>query len=89
MQAKHLREIVRSKPHDYFDAANQHFLEMLCHHIVTADLVWREINKLDPSDPKQFRRYRSLSVMASRESRMTALLLTKLRLLPPKPAPSQ
>ena len=57
---------------------------MLCCHIVSADRIWAEIHECDPNDPKQFRRYRSLLVMASRESRMTSLLLTKLRLLPSK-----
>ena len=80
------REIVRSRPPDYFDAANRLFLEMLCCHIVSADRIWAEIHECDPNDPKQFRRYRSLLVMASRESRMTSLLLTKLRLLPSKTA---
>jgi hypothetical protein len=84
--ARHWREIVRSRPPDYFDAANRLFLEMLCCHIVSADRIWAQIHECDPTDPKQFRRYRSLLVMASRESRMTSLLLTKLRLLPSKAA---
>jgi hypothetical protein len=80
--AKHWRQIITSRPPDYFDVVNQHFLAMLCHHIATAGLIWREINAIDPSDAKQLRRYRSLLTMASRESRMTSLMLTKLRLLP-------
>jgi hypothetical protein len=56
---------------------------------VTADRIWAELNTLDPGDPKAFRRYRALTVMASRESRMISLLMSKLRLLPPRTAPTQ
>ena len=86
--AKHWREIVAELPPDYFDVVNQYLLEMLCNHVVTANRVWSEINKLDLNDPKQWRRYRSLSLAASRESRMTGMLLTKLRLLPPRHVPA-
>jgi hypothetical protein len=48
-------------------------LAHLCCHISTSDLIWRELQDLDPGDPKQFRRYRALTVMASRESRMISL----------------
>jgi hypothetical protein len=52
--------------------------------MATADMIWADVHQLDQSDPKQFRRYRSLLVMAARESRMMTMLMTKLRLLPTK-----
>jgi hypothetical protein len=81
---KHWREIVASKPPEYFDVANQLYLEQLCHSFAHADWIWAEVNRLDPSDPKQFRRYRSLLVMACRQTSVASLMLTKLRLLPTK-----
>jgi hypothetical protein len=51
-------------------------------HMATADWIWQQINACDPSDPKQFRRYRTLGTMASRETRAMLSLMTKLRLLP-------
>jgi hypothetical protein len=71
---------------DYWIPPASEFIAHLCCHLSTSDLIWRELQELDPGDPKQFRRYRALTVMASRESRMTSLLLTKLRLLPPQNA---
>jgi hypothetical protein len=82
--AGHWRKIVSGKPHDYFIPPNGEFLAFLCSHLAMSDRIWAEINKLDVGDPKQFRRYRALTVMASRESRMISLLMTKLRLLPSK-----
>jgi hypothetical protein len=84
--AKHWRAIVVSRPSDYWAPPAGEFLAHLCCHISVSDAIWRELNGLDVSDPKQLRRYRALSVMASRESRMISLLLTKLRLLPSKAA---
>jgi hypothetical protein len=82
--AKHWRGIAASRPHDYWKPPAGDLLAHLCCHIAASDRLWREINDLDPGDPKQFRRYRTLGVMASRESRMISLLMTKLRLLPPQ-----
>jgi hypothetical protein len=87
--ARHWREIVASKPHDYWIPPNGDFLAHLCCHIATSDFIWAELHKLDLSDPKQLRRFRALSVMASRESRMISMLMTKLRLLPRYVPPSQ
>jgi hypothetical protein len=81
---KHWQAIVASKPSEYFDVANQLYLEQLCHSLAHADRIWDEVNRLDPSDPKQFRRYRSLLVMACRQTGVVSLMLTKLRLLPTK-----
>jgi phage terminase small subunit len=80
--ARHWREIVVTRPVDYFDAPNQHLLEALCVHIATADVVWSELAKIDVADPAQMRRYRTLLTMANRQSQMISMLLTKLRLLP-------
>jgi phage terminase small subunit len=80
--AEHWREIVASKPYDYFDAANRHLLEALCVTISVADAVWAEIHACDPSDPKQLSRYQRLVRIATRQSSMMAMLLSKLRLLP-------
>jgi hypothetical protein len=77
-------EIVSSKPPEYFDAANRILLECLCFHLTIADAIWPEIAKLDPSNPKDLRRYRQLSVIASRQSATASHLMTKLRLLPTK-----
>jgi hypothetical protein len=85
--ARYWREIVVSRPPDYFIPPNDTMLAFLCVHMATADFIWRELQALDSADPKTFRRYRALTVMASRESRMTSMLLTKLRLLPLKTAP--
>jgi hypothetical protein len=85
--AEHWRAIVRDKPSTYFDAANQVLLANLCAHLAVSDWIWREINAIDPSDPRQFRRYRTLGVMASRESRAILQMMTKLRLLPPRQPP--
>jgi hypothetical protein len=82
--AEHWRGIITSRRPDYFDAANQVLLECLCHHMATVDVIWGEINKMDVRDPKQFRRYRTLGVMACREGRAMVGLMTKLRLWPPK-----
>jgi hypothetical protein len=82
--AEHWRAIVASKPSTYFDAANRILLECLCVHAATADWIWSEIHTLDPRDKRQFQRYRSLGVMAARESRAIISLTTKLRLLPTK-----
>jgi hypothetical protein len=79
---KYWRDIVESKPPEYFDVANQLYLEQLCHSFAHSDLIWAEVNRLDPSDPTQFRRYRSLLVMAFRQTQVASLMLTKLRLLP-------
>jgi hypothetical protein len=87
--AGHWRKIVTARPHDYFIPPATEFLAHLCCHLVTSDAIWRELNALDLADPKAFRRYRGLSVMASRESRMISLLMTKLRLLPAKSAAVQ
>jgi hypothetical protein len=84
--AEHWRAIVASKPSTYFDAANRILLECLCVHAATADWIWGEIHTLDPRDKCQFQRYRSLGVMAARESRAIISLTTKLRLLPTKRA---
>ena len=81
---KHWQAIVVSKPPEYFDVANQLYLEQLCHSLAHADLIWDEVNRLDPSDTKQFRRYRSLLVMACRQTGVVSLMLTTLRLLPTK-----
>ena len=61
----------------------------LCSHIAVADMIWAQLHGVDLSDPKQLRRFRALSVMASRESRMISMLMTKLRLLPRYVPPSQ
>jgi hypothetical protein len=86
--ARHWRAIVASRPPAYWAPPSGEFLAFLCCHIATSDVIWRELSALDLADPKQLRRCRALSVMASRESRMIALLLTKLRLLPPKMPPA-
>ena len=87
--AEHWREITASRPHDYWIPPNDHFLAHLCSHISTADMIWDQIHKVDLSDPKQMRRFRALSVMAGRETRMISMLMTKLRLLPRYVHPSQ
>jgi hypothetical protein len=87
--ARHWREIVKDRPADYWVPPMGEFLAHLCCHLTTSDFIWRELNGLDLADPKAFRRYRALSVMAGRESRMISLLMTKLRLLPRPPGPVQ
>jgi hypothetical protein len=78
------RQIVAGYPPDYFDVPNQHLLAALCGHAARADLIAHEIAGLDPRDPQQFRRLARLSIIASRETRMLTMCLTKLRLLPTK-----
>jgi hypothetical protein len=78
------RQIVAERPPDYFDVPNQHLLAALCCHAARADLIAHEIEGLDPRDPQQFRRLARLSIVASRETRMLTMCLTKLRLLPTK-----
>jgi hypothetical protein len=82
--ARYWREIIVTREPTYFDAANRVLLECMCNHMATADVIWGEINKLDVGDPRQFRRYRALGVMACREGRSIISLMTKLRLWPPK-----
>jgi hypothetical protein len=77
-------EIVAEKPHDYFDAPNRILLEGLCIHLHIVDAVWPELDKLDLSNPKDLRRYRALSTMLARQSALSSMLMTKLRLLPTK-----
>ena len=71
--ARHWREITASRPHDYWIPPNGDFLAHLCCHLTTGDFIWAEIHKVDLADPKQMRRFRALSVMASRESRMICM----------------
>jgi phage terminase small subunit len=83
--AKHWRAIVASRPPDYFDAANQVLLEILCSSMATADAIAAEIRALgeiNVSNKAAYRRWRALLVMQARETRMMTLLTTKLRLLP-------
>jgi hypothetical protein len=87
--ARHWREITACRPHDYWVPPNGDFLAHLCSHIAMADRIWAELHKVDLADPKQMRRYRSLSVMAGRSTRVISMLLTKLRLLPRYVPPSQ
>jgi hypothetical protein len=78
---------VASRPSDYVDAPNRHLLEALCVSAAACDHIWRELNALhgcDLSDAKLLRRYRALSVMANRQSALISMLVTKLRLLPPR-----
>jgi hypothetical protein len=82
----HWGNIVASRPPEYFDAANQVLLGCLCEHMAHSDWVAEAINGLDPDDPKDFRRYARLTIMANRESGAIAALMTKLRLLPTKKA---
>jgi hypothetical protein len=82
----HWANIVASRPPEYFDAANQMLLGCLCEHIAASDWIAGAINGLAPDDPKDFRRYARLLIMANRESSAIVSLMTKLRLLPTKKA---
>jgi hypothetical protein len=80
-------DIVASRRFDYFDAPNRPLLEALCITYAILDDLWREIHKCDPGDPKDFRRYARLLMMANRHSKSALMLATKLRLLPARTEP--
>jgi hypothetical protein len=61
-------------------------LGCLVEHIAHSDWIAEAIHACDPDDPKDFRRYARLTIMANRESGAIAALMTKLRLLPTKKA---
>jgi hypothetical protein len=83
--AKHFRDIVATRPSTYFDAPNLLLLECMCNHMAQADWLAERIRDVDPGKgDRDFRRFRTLSVMICREERAILSLMTNLRLLPPK-----
>lgn len=78
-QAAVWREIVASRPPQFFDGACHALLVAYCRHVVTGDVLAAAINETDPSD---LRRYGRLLMMAARESAMASRLSAKLRLAP-------
>jgi hypothetical protein len=84
---RYWKDIVATRPSDYFDAATRPLLEALCETYATLDDLWREINACDTQDLKGFRLYARLLVMAHRQGSMALSLVTKLRLLPARTEP--
>jgi phage terminase small subunit len=78
------RSITASRPPEYFDAPNGHLLAGFCVSAAISDAVYAELNGIDPTDPKQRRRWNTLQIMAARQSKLMLTLATRLRLLPTK-----
>jgi hypothetical protein len=77
-QCRIWREVVGSRPPDFFDVACSALLVAYVRHAVRASVVAKVIEGLEPGHP----RYRQLSEIAARETGMLVTLAAKLRLAP-------
>jgi hypothetical protein len=73
------RTIVKCRPPDFFDAANQVLLEQYCRHAHSANVIAKAIQAI-PDPEADLRRYSKLLEMAARESKAIMALSSKLRL---------
>jgi hypothetical protein len=77
-QARIWRDVAASRPADWFDAGAGTLLVAFCRHVDTGNTLAGLIAATEPTD----KRYRSLLLMAARQSSMVAMLASKLRLAP-------
>ena len=77
------RDICRSKPPGWWDAATLPLLAALVRHAETAELLQAQFDQLgDLASPAALARLERLSSMRDREAKALASLSTKLRLTP-------
>lgn len=77
------REIVASKPHDWFTADTRYLLEAYCHAVVSHRLISIGVaayTKEMMADAKGVATYDALTRMQERQARVMASIATKLRL---------
>lgn len=77
------RQVVASKPHDWFTADSSHLLEAYCHAVVAHRLVSVGVSAYTPelmSTPTGVAQYDQLTRMQERQARVMASIATKLRL---------
>lgn len=77
------REIVASKPHDWFTADNRHLLEALCGAIVAHRAIAAQLTACSTgglTSDEALKRYDRLTKLADRLIRVMATVSTKLRL---------
>jgi phage terminase small subunit len=77
------REIVASKPHDWFTSDTCHLLEAYCHAVVAHRLVSVGVaayTEKQMAEPKGVAVYDQLTKMQERQARVMATIATKLRL---------
>lgn len=76
-QQKRWKEIVKTKPADWWDVSAQELLIMMIQHETTAELLTKEINAT-----KDVEKLDKMCRARERETRASASFATKLRLLP-------
>lgn len=77
------REVVASKPHDWFTSDSCHLLEAYCHAVVAHRLISigvANFTKEQMAEAKGVATYDSLTRMQERQARVMATIATKLRL---------
>lgn len=77
------REIVATKPYDWFNADSAHLLEAYCHAVVSHRLVSKGVSAYTDemmATPKGVALYDEMTRMQERQARVMATIATKLRL---------
>lgn len=77
------REVVATKPHDWFNADSAHLLEAYCHAVVSHRLVSVGVaayTSAQMAAPKGVAVYDQMTRMQERQARVMATIATKLRL---------
>lgn len=82
-QAEVWRQVVGSKPAEWFGGDTERLLIAYCRHASTAAILDQQVDAFNPewmADEAGLRRYKTLTEMRERETRAMVSLATKMRL---------